>query len=102
MNGTMFRSLLLLLGCAIANAQTPPPARGVPAVSLRVLHVDAAKVIGKIRSFQGLNGPPFPIMPGLPDLVQQYRDLQIDMIRTHDIMGPTDIAATYSSENPLL
>ena len=41
-------------------------------------------------------------MEGLPNLVQQYKDLHIDMVRTHDIMGPTDIAARYSVDNPLL
>jgi hypothetical protein len=37
----------------------------------RSLNVDAGKVIGEIRSFQGLNGLPSPVMTGLPNLVQQ-------------------------------
>ena len=42
-------------------------------------------------------------MEGLPDLVQQYKDLRIDIIRTHDIMGPTDmLQRTIRSNNPLL
>jgi hypothetical protein len=88
--------LLSLLACALANAQDTATA------SFRVLQVDAGKVTGRIRSFQGLNGPPYPIMEGLPDLVEPYKDLRIDSIRTHDIMGPTDIAARYSVANPLL
>jgi len=90
------------VACSAAIAQTPLPARDVSDASLRVLQVDAGKMTGKIRSFQGLNGPPSPIMRGLPDLGRQYKDLRIDMIRTHDIMGPTDIAAHYSGDNPLL
>ena len=62
----------------------------------RILHVDAGKVIGKIRSFQGVNGPPSPVMTGLPNLVDQYRDLRIDQVRTHDFMGPTEIDSRYS------
>jgi xylan 1,4-beta-xylosidase len=69
---------------------------------LRQIRVDAAIVTGGIRSFQGVNGVPTPIMTGLPDLEQQYRELHIDVIRTHDTMGPTDIAARYSVDNPLL
>lgn len=40
-------------------------------VGFRSLRVDAGKVTGEIRSFQGLNGPPSPEMAGLPNLVRQ-------------------------------
>ena len=59
------------------------------------MHVDASNVTGRIRSFQGVNGPPTPVMEGLPDLVGQYKDLRIDMVRTHDFMGPTEIDSQY-------
>lgn len=62
----------------------------------RALSVDAGKTIGRIRSFQGVNGSPLPVMPGLPNLVQQYRDLRIDQVRTHDLMGPTEIDSRYT------
>jgi hypothetical protein len=68
----------------------------------RTLQVDASTTIGRIRSFQGLNGPPFPIMEGLPNLVQQYKNLRIDQVRTHDDMGPTDIDARFTQNNPML
>ena len=68
----------------------------------RSLHVDASKVDGEIRSFQGLNGPPNPIMAGLPTLVKQYRGLHVVQIRTHDVMGPTDIDAHFELTDPLL
>src|ERR1700758_3330519 len=68
----------------------------------REIHVDASKVKGTIRSFQGVNGTPTPIIDGLPDVTQQYKDLRIDMIRTHDTMGPTDVDAYYSTDNLLL
>ncbi len=61
----------------------------------RSLSVDASKGAGPIRSFQGLNGPPSPVMAGLPNLVEQYRDLRVDQVRTHDFMGPTEIDSRY-------
>jgi hypothetical protein len=61
--------------------------------------VDAGKVIGEIRSFQGLNGPPSPVMAGLPTLVEQYKALRINQVRTHDSMGPTDIDAHFDIGN---
>ena len=103
MSSGILRSIFLfLVTCAAAAAQTPAPPQGPSPSSLRGVQVDAGKVVGTIHSFQGLNGPPFPIMEGLPNLVQQYKALHIDMVRTHDIMGPTDIGARYSVDNPLL
>jgi xylan 1,4-beta-xylosidase len=98
----LFSSFLLLLISATAIAQTAASPKDASRSAFRDLQVDAGKVTGRIRSFQGLNGPPFPIMEGLPNLVEQYKDLHIDMVRTHDIMGPTDISARYSEDNPLL
>jgi xylan 1,4-beta-xylosidase len=68
----------------------------------RSLHVDAGKVMGEIRSFQGLNGPPSPVMAGLPDLVQQYKNLRVAQVRTHDFMGPTEIDSHFEQTGPLL
>lgn len=60
------------------------------------VRVNAGKVIGKIASFQGLNGPPTPVMPGLPNLVEEYRELRVDQVRTHDCMGPTEIDSKFA------
>src|SRR5689334_12884254 len=78
-----------------------PPARPA-ATQFRDIHVDVSKVKGTIRSFQGVNGVPTPIMQGLPNVLQQYKALGIDVIRTHDTMGPTDVSARFSLNNPLL
>jgi xylan 1,4-beta-xylosidase len=69
---------------------------------LRVLRIDAGKTTGRIRSFQGLNGPPTPEMAGLPNLVEQYKALRVNQVRTHDYMGPTDIDAQFTENNPML
>ncbi len=68
----------------------------------RILRVDAGKVIGQIRSFQGVNGPPSPVMAGLPNLVQEYKDLPISQVRTHDFMGPTEIDSRFALGNGFL
>lgn len=89
--------VVLVCGCSFCQT-SPRPATA----DLREIRVNAAKVQGTIRSFQGVNGVPTAIMEGLPNLVQQYKDLRIDVIRTHDTMGPTDISAHFSTDNPLL
>lgn len=69
----------------------------------RAITVDAGKNIGEIRSFQGLNGAPLPVMPGLPaSLIQQYRELRVNQVRTHDLMGPTEIDSRYEYHSPEL
>ena len=68
----------------------------------RYLWVDYGKTNGTIRSFQGLNGPPSPVIEGLPDLVTQYKDLAIDQVRTHDFMGPTEIDSKFEQDNAFL
>lgn len=83
-----------LLFLAPVRAQTNSSAQ------FRALQVDAAKVTGAIRSFQGVNGPPYPVAEGLPNLVRQYRDLRIDLVRTHDSYGPTEVDAHYHYDDP--
>ena len=85
--------LLTLLLCAAGISQDKNNS------GFRTLHIDAGKVTGTIRNFQGLNGPPSPVMAGLPNLVQQYKDLRISQVRTHDTMGPTDIDAHFDQAN---
>jgi hypothetical protein len=88
--GGVLVSALLIVSSAPATAQ------------LRVLHVDASRVTGHIRSFQGVNGQPTPVMEGLPNLVKEYKDLHIDIVRTHDFMGPTELDARYDNGDPML
>lgn len=84
-----------LLSVSVFAQQTPTP-------GFRNLHLDAGKVIGTIRNFQGLNGTPSPVMAGLPNLTQQYKDLRVSQVRTHDVMGPTDVDAHFDVANAAL
>ena len=86
--------LSALLICATAFAQTTAESH------FRTLAIDAGRVTGTIRSFQAVNGQPTPAIAGLPNVVQQYQEMRIDMVRTHDVMGPTDIDARFSLKDP--
>ena len=96
MKALIHHPLCLMLLAVAAFAQDTTHA------GFRSLKVDAGKVIGELRSFQGLNGPPSPVMAGLPNLVQQYKDLRIDQVRTHDFMGPTEIDSKFVLGSGLL
>lgn len=74
---------------------TPAVPQDTSNSGFRSLNVDAGTVIGEIRSFQGLNGLPSPVMAGLPTLVQQYKDLRVNQVRTHDAMGPSEIDSKF-------
>jgi xylan 1,4-beta-xylosidase len=75
---------------------------GIAAARLRSVRVDAGKVIGHIRCFEGVNGQPTPVMQGLPVLVKEYKDLHIEVVRTHDFMGPSEIDSQYVNDDPML
>jgi xylan 1,4-beta-xylosidase len=95
MKSSARRLLFLALFCFVAFAQSPGD-------DFRSLQVDASKVIGEIHSFQGLNGPPTPVMAGLPDLVERYKELRVGQVRTHDFMGPTEIDSKFDQDNSFL
>jgi hypothetical protein len=68
---------------------------------MRKVEVDAGAVIGAIRSLQGVNGGPTGIRRGAVELGRQYRDLRIDLVRTHDFFGPEDIDARWPNPDPI-
>ncbi|HUT89567.1 MAG TPA: hypothetical protein VMY37_08735 [Thermoguttaceae bacterium] len=68
---------------------------------LRTVEVDAGQVVGVIRSLQGVNGGPLGIVPASPEVSKQYRDLRIDIIRTHDFFGPADVDAQWPAPDPI-
>jgi xylan 1,4-beta-xylosidase len=68
---------------------------------MRTVEVDAGHVVGTIRSLQGVNGGPQCIVPSLPEVGKQYRDLRIDLVRTHDFFGPVDIDAQWPNPDAI-
>jgi xylan 1,4-beta-xylosidase len=97
----MMRAILRCVFCALLLCATAFAQNG-PKLGFRPLWVDYGKLNGQIRSLQGLNGPPTPVMEGLPNLVQQYKDLGIVQVRTHDFMGPTEIDSKFDQGNNFL
>lgn len=93
MNSIFRLSIVFSLSCLTGWAQ------GSSSTGYRALQVDAANVAGTIRDLQGLNGQPTPVLKGLPNLVRQYRELRTSLVRTHDMMGPADIDATFKFDN---
>jgi len=84
----MLRLLIVLNVCVFAaNAQKPN----------RVLQVDASAVHGTLRSFQAVDGGPIPTLPNRPDLSSRYKEIHVDLVRTHDLYGSTEIDSHFSS-----
>lgn len=62
-----------------------------------IIELDCAQIDGIIRHFGGINCGPLPnhdVKDGI-DLTEQYQDVGIDFIRTHDFGGPTDISTIF-------
>src|SRR5262249_35879076 len=99
MTGRWFAGTLLALSLFFSEfgaSQTSAPAANPSASKFREIHVDASKVKGTIRSYQGVNGVPTPIMEGLPTLPKKYKELGIAVIRTHAPMGrPTFLPTSH-------
>jgi xylan 1,4-beta-xylosidase len=85
--------LLFLLPGSVVIAQTGT------SNGFRTFQIDASKIAGEIHDLQGVNGGPMPVMAGLPNLSTQYKDLRVNLVRTHDLMGPTDIDAKFEFTN---
>jgi len=82
-------ALLLTLAASAASAQ------------YRAVSVNASSTRGTILSFQAVDGGPIPVLPHGSDLSARYKEIAIDLIRTHDLYGPTEIDSHFSS-SPLL
>lgn len=68
---------------------------GVSKAQYRQLKLDASAVNGTIRSFQAVDGGPTPVLPNGPNLAARYKELRIDLVRTHDLYGPTEIDSHF-------
>jgi len=77
--------------CVAAGLIAVPSA--MAAGGLRTITVDASKPTGIIRSLQGVSGTPLPGDSSHPDLTSQFKQLGVNIVRTHDVdcNGTSDI-----------
>jgi xylan 1,4-beta-xylosidase len=94
----------------VAMISAPGTPARLRAADLRKITVDAGAPTGYLRSLQGVNGAPSPgahkpesfkfggwNMPERIDVSAGYRMARIDLVRTHDAYGPTDIDAKFET-----
>lgn len=72
-------------------------ASGACACDTVSIELDCSRVSGEIRSFSGINCGPIPVHTSATqtDLTPRFREIGIDMVRTHDFYGPTDVSAIF-------
>ncbi len=80
-----------MAGCLVGAFVAVTPAAA--ASGLRTITVNASRPVGIIRSLQGVSGTPLPGDNSHPDLTPQFRQLGVDIVRTHDVdcSGTSDI-----------
>lgn len=59
------------------------------------IDVDYSRTIGKIRSLQGINAGPLPQRPLEAPLLEQYKRIGVNYVRTHDVRGAFDINVIF-------
>jgi len=73
-------------------------AAGPSLAQYRSLEVDASKLTGSIRSFQAVDGGPVATLPDGIDLSARYKELRINLVRTHDLYGPTELDSHFEDK----
>ncbi|HIH28387.1 MAG TPA: hypothetical protein HA260_01135 [Thermoplasmata archaeon] len=94
---------ILLLGflvflCPSFSASFPPSiVHTSVSTDALLIQLDCSNISGIIRRFGDINDGPTPIKdePRYVDLTDQYRDIGIASIRTHDLFGPTDMTTIF-------
>ncbi|MCD6481696.1 MAG: hypothetical protein J7L31_05445 [Thermoplasmata archaeon] len=61
------------------------------------LNIDCSLTEGKIKYFSEINSGPLPIhyIKDGVDITEQYKQIGINFVRTHDFYGPTDISTIF-------
>ena len=59
------------------------------------IEVDFSRTIGRIRSLQGINAGPLPQRPLEAPLHEQYKQIGVNFVRTHDVRGAFDINVVF-------
>ncbi len=82
--------LAVLVFILLSMFETPPDGSSLET------HLDCLNTYGLIKSYCEINCGPSPVyyIEGV-ELIEQYRDIGVDMVRTHDFFGPTDIHSIF-------
>ncbi len=64
------------------------------------IHVDADESAGMIKPLLGVNTGPYKLgEEENPHVTEQYQDLGVTMVRTHDFYGPCDMSVMYPDDS---
>ena len=95
--------VVLLLGCllflcpCLSAAFSPPKFYPFVSSNTILIKLDCSNISGMIRPYSDINDGPTPIKneAKYADLTEQYQDIGITSIRTHDLFGPTDMTTIF-------
>jgi len=96
-----------LAGCIVPVTQTQQPEPALAVVPQADINLTIGSPTGEtIRPLLGVNIGPIPAGtdPANADLTAAYKDIGVNLIRTHDYYGPLDMCAMYPdlAADPLL
>lgn len=95
--------VVLLIGCLLFLSTSPSATFSPTMFNLSVpkdtisIQLDCSNISGMIRPYGDINDGPTRIKnePKYVDLTDQYRDIGITSVRTHDLFGPTDMTTIF-------
>lgn len=89
--------LLVLFLSPVCLSFSPFSSNSLTTIQTTVIQLDCTDLAGVIRPFAEINDGPLPIKnePAYADLTEQYHQIGITTIRTHDLFGPTDITTIF-------
>lgn len=95
--------LAVLFGCVLffctplSTLSFPSLSHSLKANNAISIQLDCSNITGVIRPYGQINDGPTAVKPepSYVDLTEQYRDIGINFIRTHDLFGPTDMTTIF-------
>jgi xylan 1,4-beta-xylosidase len=96
-----FLGIIITLSPILSLIRAPSAVHLQPIEEPLSILLNCSDTNGIIRSFGEINDGPAPVSntSSYADLTEQYRDVGITAIRTHDLSGPTDIHTIFPNLN---
>jgi xylan 1,4-beta-xylosidase len=88
---------ILFLSAPLSTSFSSPLTLPLTTRNTTIIQLDCANISGRIRPFAEINDGPLPVKnkPQYVDITNQYQQIGITSIRTHDLFGPTDISTIF-------